>query len=89
MYDKTEQIRKIAVMAINSKTTDSKDDDRSRLEAEYGVGNVWSTDEVSEDFVIHSFLAPFVSVSRKVDGVEGLIKFQHSPRLYFDFKEDK
>jgi hypothetical protein len=46
----------------------------------------WTTEELSRDFVVHSFLAPFIHVTRKADGVEGSMEFTHSPRVYFDFK---
>jgi hypothetical protein len=31
------------------------------------------------------FLAPFVVVRRKIDGVKGSLEFQHHPRFYFGF----
>jgi hypothetical protein len=50
----------------------------------------WDTDQVRELFEVHSFLAPFVFVTRKKDGVKGTLTFTHSPRWYFDFvAEDK
>lgn len=45
----------------------------------------WTTDELREDFEVHSFLAPFVFVTRKADGVKGALRFAHHPRVYFDF----
>jgi hypothetical protein len=32
------------------------------------------------------FLAPLVIVRRKTDGLKGTVLFQHSPRLYFQFR---
>lgn len=46
----------------------------------------WTTEELSRDFVVLGFLAPFVHVKRKSDGVEGSMEFTHSPRLYFGFQ---
>jgi hypothetical protein len=48
----------------------------------------WDTDQVRELFEVHSFLAPFVLVTRKQDGVKGTLEFTHSPRWYFNFKPD-
>lgn len=67
-------------------TINSKMSDRERLEAEYGP--VWNTEEVKNDFIITGFLAPFVTVIRKSDNQRGILKFQHSPRFYFDFTPD-
>jgi len=48
----------------------------------------WTTEEMSREFTVHSFMAPFVFVTRKADGVGGTLEFTHSPRFYFDFKPD-
>ena len=48
----------------------------------------WNTDQVRELFEVHSFLAPFVFVTRKKDGVKGTLTFTHSPRFYFNFLPD-
>jgi len=47
------------------------------------------TKEMSELFVVHSFLAPFVVVTRKSDGVKGTLEFTHNPRWYFNFVPDE
>ena len=52
-------------------------------------GRVWDTQELGKDFEVTGFMAPFVVVRRKSDGVKGSLMFQHSPRFYFDFTEDK
>jgi hypothetical protein len=51
-------------------------------------GEVWDTKEVQQVFQIHGFLAPFVSVTRRADGVKGALTFQHLPRLYFAFQPE-
>lgn len=56
---------------------------RKELEEKYG--RVWDTDELTEEFVVEGFLAPFVTVRRKEDGVRGSMKFTHMPRFYFNF----
>jgi len=59
--------------------------ERRRLEAEHG--EVWDTDGLMADFVVKGFIAPFVAVDRKRDGVAGTLLFQHRPRFYFHFQE--
>lgn len=49
----------------------------------------WDTEQLKNEFTVTSFLAPFVFVTRKADGVNGTMEFTHSPRWYFNFKEDK
>jgi hypothetical protein len=48
-------------------------------------GKVWDTEELSQDFKVQGFMAPFVVVQRKTDDVKGTLTFQGSPRFYFDF----
>jgi hypothetical protein len=45
----------------------------------------WTTEQLKEEFIVHAFLAPFVSVTRKSDGLEGTMEFTNSPRWYFNF----
>lgn len=89
MEDPTEQIRRNMVQA-NSAAVESgnPERERTRLEQQYGQGNVWDTAQLQQAFTVHSFLAPFCLVTRKSDGVKGAVEFQHSPRLYFDFQPD-
>ena len=49
-------------------------------------GQVWDTAELQRDFSVKGFMAPFVTVIRKTDGVAGMLQFQHAPRLYFNFE---
>lgn len=79
--DVTEQIRRERVVEINSNAAP-----RADLEARYG--KVWNLEELSAEYVISGFMAPFVVVRRKSDGVVGSMEFQHSPRFYFNFSED-
>ena len=48
-----------------------------------------TTEELSVEYEVLGFLAPFVVVKRKSDGVKGSMEFTHSPRRYFNFVEDK
>jgi hypothetical protein len=48
----------------------------------------WTTEELREEFEVEGFLSPFVSVTRKSDGVRGTLEFTHSPRLYFNWRKE-
>ena len=61
---------------------------RKDLEERFGVGHVWSTDELREHFTVVGFCAPFVVVERSVDGMRGSLEFTHNPRFYFNFVPD-
>ena len=60
---------------------------RSREGLEEKYGQVWDTQQLQEDFVVHGFMAPFIHCTRKSDNVEGSMYFQHNPRFYFGFLE--
>ena len=51
--------------------------------------DVYTTTELQELFQIHSFLAPFVIVTERATGIDGTLEFIHSPRVYFNFIEDR
>lgn len=50
---------------------------------------IWSTDEMREEFEVVGFLAPFVVVKRRSDGATGSLTFTHNPRCYFGWQPDK
>jgi hypothetical protein len=57
----------------------------------YDSGNkpedqTWDTKQLTEEFEVLGFSAPFVVVIRRSDGVKGVLEFSHAPRLYFDFQ---
>lgn len=82
---KDEEIRKKEVAIVNGKIeSGNPDGERARLEDEHG--QVWDTQQIQEDFTVHSFAAPYISVTRKSDKVKGTMVFQHLPRFYFSFK---
>jgi hypothetical protein len=60
---------------------------RSRQDLERDFGRMWGTRELQEEFEVIGFLAPMVAVRRRSDGRKGSLKFQHDPRLYYDFVE--
>ncbi len=59
-----------------------------RLILEESVGQVWSTTELQTDFIVHSFLAPFVMVEKNDTGEKGSLMFQTDPRFYYSFTPD-
>lgn len=79
--DPTEHLRRLEIAKINAAPQPKEVYMRA-----YGADNVWTTDELKRDFEVLSFLAPFAKVQRQVDGVVGAVRFQHSPRIYFDFQ---
>jgi hypothetical protein len=79
MPDETEPYRRQRIVEINSQPGS-----REALEAQHG--QVWSTEELAQDFEVIGFLAPFVVVRRQSDGKKGSLEFQHQPRFYFNFK---
>ena len=77
--DQTEMIRRERLAEINVKPAS-----REALEATYG--QVWDTDQMTDDFEVIGFMAPLIVVRRKSDGVKGSLEFQHSPRFYFNWQ---
>ena len=85
MTDTTENIRR----ALVAEQQEQGPLTREQLEAEYG--QVWDTNEMSRDFEAEGFMAPYVIVKRRNDGVLGTLEFQTNigHRFYYNFKEDK
>ncbi len=81
MSDPTEAIRREQMAEINAEPGS-----REALEAKYG--DVYDTRQLGEVFDVKGFMAPYVIVRRKADGVVGSLQFQHNPRFYFNFKAD-
>jgi hypothetical protein len=76
--DTTEAARRVLLGVLNEEPKE-----KSALEALYG--QVWNTTELGQDFDVIGFLAPYVGVRRKSDGVRGSLLFQDWPRFYFRF----
>jgi hypothetical protein len=76
MTDSTEQLRRAMIASGQVQHDLEKADKR------------WDTDQLREEFEVIGFLAPFVVVKRKSDGVKGSMEFTHSPRFYFNFQAD-
>ena len=81
MSDPTENLRRNRTAEINS-------EDNTRISLEEKHGQVWSTDEMQQEFDAIGFMAPLIVVSRKSDGVKGSLEFSHSPRFYFNWQAD-
>lgn len=79
MTDQTESVRR-AMIATGQPATDERED----------TGQKWTTDEMLRDFEVLGFMAPFVVVRRRSDGVKGSLEFARvdGSRVYFGFTED-
>lgn len=81
MSDSTEAVRRELVAQVNLVPGS-----REALEAQHG--NVYDTSELQEEFQPLGFLAPFIIVRRRSDGVRGSLMFQNAPRFYYGFKPE-
>lgn len=79
--DPTEETRRVMTAILNAVASE-----REKLEQQHG--QVWDTAELSRDFEVHGFAAPFVVVRRRSDGKTGSLLFQHAPRYYWGFQEE-
>ena len=84
--DDTETTRREQVAEINSQNPQDKVLSREHWEAQHG--KVWDTSELSRDFEVLGFMAPYVVVKGKNTGKKGSLEFCHYPRFYFNFVED-
>lgn len=82
MSDPTENARRARIAELATETAAL--DPRAALEARYG--KVWTTDEMTAEFSVEGFMAPFVVAARKSDGVRGSLEFGGRPRFYFNFE---
>ena len=80
--DPTEDARRALVAEI-----DCQPAERAALVERYGP--IWNTSELTNDFEVLEFAAPFVIVRRKADKKLGSLMFQHYTRYYFSFEEDR
>jgi len=80
MNDDIEETRKQQQQELNAAQAA-----RSDLETRYG--QVWDTDELTLDFEVLGFMAPYCVVRRRLDDQRGSLEFQHRPRFYFNFRE--
>lgn len=73
MHDDTKILRQRLTTSLNARL-------RERADLAAQCREVWDADELRRDFEVLGFLAPFVRVRRRSDGVEGMLMFQHHPR---------
>jgi len=64
----------------------SRQEQDLHYELQHG-GQTWTTAQLTEDFNVIGFQAPFVIAIRRSDGKKGTLEFTHYPRFYFDFTE--
>lgn len=76
MIDETETARRVAQAEANAMTDDDLPAER------------WDASTLQRDYDVVGFMAPYVVVIRKHDGVKGSLEFRHSPRVYFNFQPD-
>ena len=81
MSDPTEPIRREMTAQLNA-----VEGSREYLESKHG--EIWDTTELQEQIEVTGFMAPFVGVRRRCDGVRGSVMFQASPRFYFQFQPE-
>ena len=81
MPDLTEGLRRAMVETINA-------DPGSREAIEAQHGRVWDTAELTKEFDVLGFMAPFVIVRCRATDKKGSLQFQHMPRFYFLWSED-
>lgn len=79
--DPTEVSRRLRMAELNPGA--------ARAEVERRHGRAWSPDELAGDFEVVGFMAPFVVARRRADGRLGSLEFQHHPRFYFNWREDR
>jgi hypothetical protein len=82
MNDETETYRRARFHELNEEAA-------ARLELEERHGQVWSTEELRGQFEVLTFAAPFVIVRDRKSTKRGTLEFQHSPRFYFNWQEDR
>ena len=80
MTDDTENVRRELI--ANQHPTNLE-----TLSLQYG--RVWDTQQLVEEFEVIGFAAPFVVVRRRADKMRGSLEFQHDPRYYYKWTEDR
>lgn len=78
-----EDLRRILTPAVNMVGKDL-----NRVELEAAHGQVWNTEELTKEFEVQGFQAPYVVVRRRSDNKVGSLMFLHNPRYYFNWVED-
>lgn len=79
--DPTEANRRMRLAELNPGA------DRAELARRHG--QVWDATQLAADFAVVGYMAPYVVVRRRADGVRGSLEFQHEPRFHFNWQEDR
>lgn len=82
MHDETEQARRARQAEIELEAASIEE-----LSQRYGT--IWNTEAMRQEFEVLGFMAPFVVVKNRLTGKKGSLEFQHRPRFYFNFQEDR
>jgi hypothetical protein len=69
-----------------TKMNDNSQTGQNRQALEAAHGNVWTEEEIAQEFRITAIIAPQVVVVRRSDGQVGSLTFQNDPRFYFNFQ---
>jgi hypothetical protein len=72
-HDPTESYRRARVAELNAPDAPAPE------------GQTWDTEALQRDYEVLGFMAPFIVVRRRADGVKGSLEFTHSPRMYFNW----
>ena len=81
----TDSVRRAQQIYLNTEAVVAVDP-QADLAAKYG--KLWDSQEMQTEFSVSGFMAPYVGVTRKVDGVKGTMLFSHSPRFYHSFEPE-
>ncbi len=82
LIDLTEELRRQRLAELNAEPGD-----RPTLQKRHG--KVWDGRELARRYRIVGFMAPFVVAEHKASGKLGSFEFQHHPRFYFNWQEDR
>ena len=80
--DITDQLRRVRLAVLSAQSGD-------RRALEFRHGRVWDGAELGRDFEVMGFMAPYVVARRRTDQKLGSLEFQHHPRFYFNWREDR
>jgi hypothetical protein len=62
---------------------------KTREELEMYLDRVWDTQQLSSEFEVLGFRAPFAIVKKRSSGEQGSMLFQNQPRFYFAYSRDR
>jgi len=86
--DDTDEMRRRLQQTINALALEREELERVALSMGCAE-KVWDTAELRADFEVQGFLAPFVVVTQRSTGQQGMMLFQHEPRYYWCFEPNE